>query len=97
MAGQLTRSELARLYKTMDMAVRLARASGEEVVKKWNIAISYSESESQSAQKLTIEEQGREGFVLSMEWNVQGDMTVHVYLPGEWEAPLLDDAPALLF
>jgi hypothetical protein len=31
-----------------------------------------------------------------MEWNVQGDMTVYVYLPGEWEAPLRDDAPALL-
>jgi hypothetical protein len=79
------------------MAVGLARANGEEVVKKWNIAICYSESEAQSAQRLAIEELGREGFVLSVEWNVQGDMMVHVYLPGEWEAPLRDDAPVRLF
>ena len=97
MAGQVTKSELARLSKTMDRAVRLARSSGEEVVKKWNIAVRYSESESQFAQKLAIEEQSRKDLVLSVEWNAQGDMTVHIYHPGEWEAPLRDDAPALLF
>jgi hypothetical protein len=32
-----------------------------------------------------------------MQWTAGGDMTIQDYNPGEWEAPLRDDAPALLF
>ncbi|MEA2919760.1 MAG: hypothetical protein QOJ15_11841 [Bradyrhizobium sp.] len=37
-----------------------------------------------------------EDFVLSVEWTDGGEMTVQEFHPGEWEAPLRDDAPALL-
>jgi hypothetical protein len=98
MTRKITNTERTRLYKTRDMAVRLAQASDDGIARKWNIAIRYAtfETENQSRHRLTIEELGREGLVLSMEWTAGGDMTVQEYHPGEWEAPLRDDAPALL-
>jgi hypothetical protein len=53
----------------MEMAIGLARASDEQFVSRWTIIIHNFESDSQSMNRLTIAEQGREGLVLSVEWN----------------------------